>query len=159
MAFIDPATGKPAKAPDAAGMASRLRSAREYAGLTQQQFATRIGYSRRQILAWENGTNAPPVWLLAAVREVFDVDPEWILCGPGSVPLRKIPLESPDRRQRIHDDIRKLANNFGLKLPEAALQYFADLVAKEPEEAEIAAKLRVEEAFRILSHGGTSDGR
>ena len=157
MSYIDPATGKPAKAPDAEGVARRLRLAREHAGLTQQQFASRIGFSRRQILAWENGTNAPPLWLLAAVREVFDVDPEWILFGPGSVPLRKVPLERPDRRQQIYDDIRKLANGLGLTLPDAALQYFADLVANEPEEAELAAKLRVKEAFRVLSHGGTSD--
>ena len=153
MSFSHPAIGKHIVDRDAEGLARRLRLAREHAGLTQQQFADRIGYSRRQILSWENGTNLPPVWALAAVREVFDIDPQWVLSGPGFVPLRQVSLEGPDRRQRLYNEVRKLARGAGLALPDVTLKNFADLVAKEPEEDEHAAKKWVQEAFLALSKG------
>lgn len=154
MSFMDAATEKDDERGDAQGLARRLRLAREHARLTQQQFADRIGYSRRQVLSWENATNLPPVWALAAVRQAFDIDPEWVLSGPGLVPLRQVPLNSPDRRLRLFQEVRKMAKRARLTLPEDVLHNFVDLVAREPEEAEEQAKDRVRDAFRALSTGG-----
>lgn len=154
MSFIAAATEKGNEARDTDGLARRLRLAREHAGLTQQQFADRIGYSRRQVLSWENATNLPPVWALAAVRQAFDIDPEWVLSGPGLIPLRQVSLESPDRRARLFDDVRRLAKRARLTLPEEVLRNFVDLIVREPEDAETIAKERVRDAFRALSTGG-----
>ncbi|WP_443029900.1 helix-turn-helix transcriptional regulator [Sphingomonas sp. ZB1N12] len=159
MSFIDPAIGAPKIDRDVEGLARRLRLAREHAGLTQQQFAARIGYSRRQVLSWENGTNLPPIWALAEVRRAFDIDPEWVLSGPGWIPLRKVPVDAPDRRLRLNREVKTLAKRAGLTLPEATLQNFADLIAREPEEVEAAAKLRVRDAFQALSQGGCFEPR
>ena len=154
MSIINPVIEKTEALRDPAALARRLRIAREHAGLTQQEFADRIGYSRRQVLSWENGTNLPPVWALAAVRQAFDIDPEWILLGPGWVPLQNVPVKGPDRRSRLNDEVRRLAKRAGLTLPDATIRNFADLIAREPEDAEAAAKMRVKEAFRALSQGG-----
>lgn len=154
MSFIKPEFEQAGDPRDVAALARRLRIAREHAGLTQQEFADRIGYSRRQIISWENGTNLPPIWALAAVREAFDIDPEWVLSGPGWVPLREVPLTAQDRLPRLQSEVRKLAKRAGLTLPEAALRNFADLIVREPEEAEQAAKQRIKDAFHALSRGG-----
>jgi transcriptional regulator with XRE-family HTH domain len=154
MSYVDPATEKGEGSRDMEGLAKRLRLAREYAGLTQQQFADRIGYSRRQVLSWENATNLPPVWALAAVRQAFDVDPEWVLSGPGVIPLRQVDLSSPDRRHRLYGEVRRLAKRAGLSLPEEVLRNFVDLIVREPEDSENAAKERVRDAFHALSTGG-----
>lgn len=155
MSFINPVIEEAEVPRDPAALARRLRIAREHAGLTQQEFADRVGYSRRQVLSWENGTNLPPVWALAAVRQAFDIDPEWVLLGPGWVPLQHVPIASPDRRSRLHGEVRKLAKRAGLTLPEATIRNFAELIAREPEDAEAAAKKRVKEAFQALSQGGS----
>ena len=154
MSYVDPATEKHEESRDTEGLAKRLRLAREHAGLTQQQFADRIGYSRRQVLSWENATNVPPVWALAAVRKAFDIDPEWVLSGPGLVPLRQVSLSPPDRRHRLWGEVRRLAKRARLTLPEEVIRNFADLIAREPENAEEAAKERVRDAFHALSTGG-----
>ncbi|MGC5799009.1 helix-turn-helix domain-containing protein [Sphingomonas sp. NFX23] len=154
MSLVAAATENEKEARDTQGLARRLRLAREHAGLTQQQFADRIGYSRRQVLSWENATNLPPVWALAAVRQAFDIDPEWVLSGPGLIPLRQVSLSPPDRRDRLCGEVRRLAKRARLTLPEEVLRNFADLIAREPESAEAAAKERVRDAFHALSTGG-----
>lgn len=154
MSFMAAATEKHDQGRDSQGLARRLRLAREHSGLTQQQFADRIGYSRRQVLSWENATNLPPVWALAAVRQAFDIDPEWVLSGPGLIPLQQVPLGLPDRRDRLFEEVRRLAKRARLTLPEEVLRNFVDLIAREPEDAEEIAKERVRDAFRALSTGG-----
>lgn len=52
---------------DIEGVAMRLRLAREKSGLSQQEFAEKAGYSRRQVIAWETGVSAPPIWALLVV--------------------------------------------------------------------------------------------
>jgi len=51
-------------------LAERLRLAREHAGLTQREFVAGVGYSLRQVIAWERAQNVPPVQILTRLRAV-----------------------------------------------------------------------------------------
>ena len=99
---------------DLAPVGERIRLTREYLGLSQQDFGEKLGFSRRQIIAWENAANAPHIALLAGIRQQFDIDPEWILLGPGRKPLRDVGAKEIERRARVQADVEKLVRTAGL---------------------------------------------
>lgn len=141
---------------DLAQVASRIRAVREKHGLTQQDCANRLGYSRRQFINWENGDATPPIWALAAIRREFDVDPEWVLTGPGNVPLREAVPPEVGREQRLAREVEALADEVGLTLPSAALANLAQLIAREMPEAEAEAKNRTRKMLRAIALGSGS---
>ena len=142
-------------APDLAleAIAERLRLAREHAGLSQEEFAAAVGYSRRQVIAWEKGQNAPPVLIFARIRDVCGVDPEWILSGPGLEPLEEVTAEDRARDKRVTRRIDKLAKSFGLELPNEALEDLARIVLREPEHLEEEAISGMKAYLRPIAMG------
>lgn len=148
--MINPDSGDVAQF-NLAHLAERLRIARESAGLSQPEFADRIGYSRRQVSAWEAGATAPPIAVLIALRRLGNVDPEWILTGPGLIPMVDVPPKEREREPRITRAIRTMAQGFGLLLPEDAIADLVNLVLREPIEAEKDAMARMRETLRAIS--------
>ncbi len=142
---------------DLHGVAERLRLAREHAGLSQQEFADRLGYSRRQVIAWETATNAPPIWALSAVRRECNVDPEWILSGPGKVPLRDAVRLEADRGTRLTDEVAAMAKAVGLTLPAKAIANLAHIIVSEAPEAEREAKKQMRRMLRAISLGQSNE--
>lgn len=142
-------------APDFAleGISERLRLAREYVGLSQEEFASAVGFSRRQVIAWERGQNAPPVLIFARLRNVCGVDPEWVLSGPGLEPLEEVTPEDRARDKRVVRRIDKLAKSFGLELPDEALDDLARIVLREPEHLEEEAMSGMKAYLRPLAMG------
>lgn len=142
-------------APDLAleAIAERLRIAREHAGLSQGQFATKMGCGRRRVVAWENGENAPPVLVIARVREVCGVDPEWVLCGPGLIPLEDVTAEDRQRKSRVARRLVKLAKGYGIDLSAEAVEDFSRIVLREPAEREEDAIRLVTEVLRSRVRG------
>ena len=142
-------------APDFAleAVAERLRLAREHAGLSQEEFAAAVGYSRRQVIAWEKGQNAPPVLVFTRLRSVCNVDPEWVLTGPGLEPLEEVTPEDRERNQRVVRRIDRLARSFGLELPSEALEDLARIVLREPEHLEDEAIGGMQSYLRPLAMG------
>ena len=138
---------------DLIAVGARLRLARESAGLSQPDFAEKIGFSKRQVSAWETGANTPPIWVLAALRKVCNIDPEWVLCGPGLVPLVDVPPKARARDGRIIREICTMARGFGLTLPDDAIADLARLVLREPVEAEKDAMARLHDTLRAISSG------
>jgi transcriptional regulator with XRE-family HTH domain len=138
---------------DTQGVAERLRLARTYVGLSQQEFADQIGYSRRQVNAWENGSNTPPIWALLAVRKIFDIDPEWVLAGPGDIPLRDTIPADAHREQRLITEVASMARDVGLTLPKRSIENLAQLVFRETPEAEPAAKKQLLKTLKAISLG------
>ena len=136
---------------DLDGVATRLRLAREHAGLTQQEFADELGYSKRQVHCWETGANVPPIWVLAAVRSTYNVDPEWILSGPGLVPLQDARVPDPDRMPRLRREVVKLANQAGMNLPDVSIESMARVIAHQAPEMEREAKQNVLKVLRAIS--------
>lgn len=133
------------------GIADRIRMAREHAGLEQQEFADRIGFSKRQVGAWENGVNTPPIWALEAIREHCDVDPEWILAGPGDIPLRDVGPELRDREKRIRRETEKMVRDAGMILPEESILDVMSLLRVAPPDAEREAKVHIRKLLMRVS--------
>ena len=134
-------------------IAERLRVAREHAGLSQEEFASAVGYSRGQVIAWEKGRNAPPVLVFARLRDVCGVDPEWVLSGPGLEPLKEVTPEDRARDKRVVRRIDKMARSYGLELPDEALDDLARIVLREPEHLEEDAISGMKAYLRPLAMG------
>ena len=72
-------------------LSDRIRKAREYAGLEQEDLAALMYMGRSTVSNWENGVNAPHRLKLEKLAEVCGVSFEWLLTGavtttvPGSV--------------------------------------------------------------------------
>lgn len=138
---------------DLVGVATRLRLAREYAGLSQQQFADRLGYTRRQVISWEKAEATPPIWAVAGVRPACGIDPEWVLSGPGLTPLVDTPALGTDRLPRLRREVMKMGRDLGMELPQGSVEQVALLIAHEAPEAEKEAKKRVRKLLQALSSG------
>lgn len=50
----------------------RIRDRRQNAGLTQQQIASAVGATQKQISAWETGQNEPSIKVLKAMAKALD---------------------------------------------------------------------------------------
>lgn len=58
----------------------RLKAVREALGMTQEQFASRIGASRTQLANWEGG-KIPDPRAMVRLFAMFQVSPDWIYAG------------------------------------------------------------------------------
>lgn len=50
----------------------KIRDRRQNAGLTQQQLASAVGATQKQISAWETGQNEPSIKVLKAMAQALD---------------------------------------------------------------------------------------
>ena len=71
----------------------RIKMVRKEHGLTQQQFADTIGYSKMQIHYVENGKTIPSNELLYRVSLEYGVAYEWLLSGTGDVKAEEAILD------------------------------------------------------------------
>lgn len=136
---------------DLVPVGERIRLTREHFGLSQQQFGEKLGFSRRQLIAWENAANAPPIALLAAIRRQFDIDPEWVLLGPGRKPLRDVGLKGTDRRKRVEKDVAKLVEAAGLRLSRRVMDSLVELILEEEPEDEKQARQKMLKTLRSMA--------
>ena len=67
-------------------MGDRLRNERERLGLSQEDFASGVGVSRRTQVAWEKGEQAPNAEALSQAAGM-GVDVLYVLIGQRSVPM------------------------------------------------------------------------
>lgn len=58
---------------------SRIRKYREERGLSQKQFAEKIGVSNSRVSNWEQGINRPDADILANICIALDVSPSLLL--------------------------------------------------------------------------------
>ena len=65
-------------------MNSRIKKIRIDSGLTQQQFADRLGIKRGAIANYEIGRNAPIDAVISLICDKFNVNKDWLLNGTGS---------------------------------------------------------------------------
>lgn len=136
---------------DLGPMAERIRLVRESIGLSQQEFADRLGYSRRQVVAWEAAANMPPVSLMMAMRLQFDIDPEWVMLGPGLEPVRKLNIEELDRSKRVRRDVEQLIEAAGLKLSQRIVSSLTELILREDPRDEKRARQKMLSTLRALA--------
>lgn len=62
-------------------LADRLTKARHCAGLSQNEMAYRLEYTRRTLSEWERGHRSPRIAIIREWALICGVDAEWLLEG------------------------------------------------------------------------------
>lgn len=76
---------------DKQAIGERLKIAILSQGITQKEFAERVGFSDKYISDIVRGRTKPSLALLSQIRSVFNVSTEWLITGAGGSP--KMTLE------------------------------------------------------------------
>lgn len=132
----------------------RIKAVRERAGLGQDQFAAALGYSKRSLVSWEADAAEPPVAILVRLRELYNVDPEWVVMGEDLRPRSYWGPVDWERLDRIARDIHAVCVDVGLDLnlerrtALARIQYDADMDAGHANRKQLRGMLLT------LSQGG-----
>ena len=98
-----------------AAVAARIARVRADSGLTQIDFATRVGFPKRTYLAWERAESVPSIWLLTALKGEFGIDPDWVLNGPEAVPRRYRVALDWGRYAQIYGEVERILFAIGIK--------------------------------------------
>lgn len=64
-------------------MNERIKKIRKSLGLTQQEFADKLGLKRNTIAQYEIGRNAPIETVILSICREFSVNEEWLRTGEG----------------------------------------------------------------------------
>lgn len=144
-------------------MKERIKRVRRELGLTQQQFAERIGIKRNTLANYETGRNAPIDSVLSLICKEFNVSREYLTTGKGEpfVPVVENTLDLLIKEKGLSEGDRILIQKF-LTLPpyvrKGILDYLKDVVAelndiKEELPYEREARLLREQADAIEQEG------
>lgn len=93
----------------------RIRAVRQRAGLSLDRFAEAIGYSRRALINWEQNAAEPPIAVLAKLRRLYDVDPEWVVLGEDLTPRSHYGATDWTRFDRIAKDVDAACTQVGIE--------------------------------------------
>lgn len=66
-------------------MKNRIRTIRKNAGMTQQQFAERLGISRNTVATYETSSRIPIDAVIVSICREFGVREEWLRTGQGDI--------------------------------------------------------------------------
>ena len=66
-------------------MKERLKKLRKHLGITQQEFADKIGVKRNSYANYETGRNTPIDAIIVSICREFDVNEEWLRTGEGEM--------------------------------------------------------------------------
>jgi transcriptional regulator with XRE-family HTH domain len=66
----------------------RIRTVRQKSGLSQTEFAKRVGCSQPSIVRFESGTRMPESYLVKMICEQFGCRIEWLVMGEGDSGLK-----------------------------------------------------------------------
>lgn len=77
-------------------MNERIKELRKSLGLTQQQFADKLGIARGNIAAYEVGKNAVSNAVISLVCKEFDVNEVWLRTGEGGIDNMFIQVSNDD---------------------------------------------------------------
>ena len=95
--------------PEATTFGDRVAGAREYAGMTQEELAKRLGVKLKTLKAWEDDLSEPRANKLSMMAGLLNVSLLWLLSGEGEGPeTSEGELLSPDVSQLLVEirDIR-----------------------------------------------------
>ena len=66
-------------------MNERLKKLRRELGLTQQEFADKIGVKRNSLANYETGRNTPIDAIIVSICREFNVNEDWLRTGKGNM--------------------------------------------------------------------------
>ena len=95
-------------------MNERIKKARKALGLTQAEFASRIGSVQNTITGYETGRRVPSNQVLSLICREFNVNEDWLRTGEGEMfqPKPKDELDEILTRHGIPPEFRALAESF-----------------------------------------------
>ena len=94
-----------------------LKQLRKEKGITQEEFAEKIGVSGRTVSRWETGSNMPDISLLVEIADFYDVDVREIIEGEK---------KSEMMNEEIRDTAEKMADYAGAE--KSRLLRFAQII-------------------------------
>lgn len=83
-------------------VASRVKEIRKTSGLTQQEFADRLGITRGAVSNWDLGHSDPSDSAISLICREFNVREAWLRDGEGDM------LEVKPRAEELGELVRKL---------------------------------------------------
>jgi transcriptional regulator with XRE-family HTH domain len=129
----------------------RLLAIREQAGLSQDDMARCLGFSRRQWTSWEYGQVTPSLWVLLELMDKLQVEPAWVIDGPGLIPVLRSTDGGAARVGRLRKDVQRMVRNLGLEIPDGFVHQLAMIIFNNPVEKD--GKRQVHEMLRQLAIG------
>jgi transcriptional regulator with XRE-family HTH domain len=93
----------------------RIRAVRQRAELSLDRFAEALGCSRRALINWEQNAADPPIGTMLKLRDLYDVDPEWIIRGEDLVPRSRFKPNDWARFDRIANDVAAACTQVGIE--------------------------------------------
>lgn len=119
----------------------RIRAVRQRAGLSLDRFAEAIGSSRRALVNWEQNVAEPPIAVLAKLRRLYDVDPEWVVMGEDLMPRMRFGVTDWARYDRIAKDVDAACFQVGVDFePHVRTELVRDLFDDDPSDDEANRK-------------------
>ena len=108
-------------------MSERLKELRKILGLTQQEFADRLGIKRNAVTNYEVGRNSPAVIVVSLICREFNVSEAWLRTGEGE----------PFAKKSRSDEIREYVDRIQGVNDTFKAQFAAALAALEEEDWKI----------------------
>lgn len=99
----------------------RFKELRTYLGLTQQEFAERIGIKQNTYSKYETGRNAPIDSVFTLICREFGVSEEWLREGSGEM-LRQETEEGQRLKALLDDALKSRDEKFRIALLESILR-------------------------------------
>lgn len=115
-------------------MNERLKKLRKALGLTQQEFADRIGSKRNTVAKYETETNTPSTAVVSLICREFNVSEDWLRNGVGEMFL------PADRNSDIAKLTKQLLNEESDSFKNRFVSMLANLTVSEWEFLERKAK-------------------
>jgi transcriptional regulator with XRE-family HTH domain len=117
---------------DIATFGDRLAGAREAAGLSQRELASRVGVKAQTVEAWENDAKEPRANRLQMLAGLLGVSLSWLLTGKGDGP------DGPIETTEISEDLNRLLTD--LRDLRAQIANSADRMARLEKQLRAAIK-------------------
>lgn len=137
----------------ASSIGERLKAVRVRAGLAQAAFGETLGYSRRAVINWEQGTAEPPIGILAKLCGLFDVDPKWVVMGEDLSPRARYGATDWARFDRITREVKAACAQIGVEIEDQVhVELVRDLFDDDPGEDE-ANRKQVHRTLRAIARG------
>lgn len=126
-------------------MHERLKKLRKLLGLTQQEFADKIGSKRNTIAKYETEANTPSTAVVSLICREFNVNEEWLRTGIGEMFL---PV---DRENEIATMVKNLLSEETNTFKSRFISMLAGLSVSDWERLEMEAKKLLDDSTEIAS--------
>lgn len=125
-------------------MNERIKELRKALGLTQQEFADKIGVKRNSLANYETGRNTPLDAIVVSICREFNANEEWLRTGEGDMFLQRSREEelaaffgdvlsgAPDFKRRLISVLSRLSVEQWEMLEDMANQLVEEMKKADP---------------------------